>query len=377
LKTQIGEFVNKLEDYLNSQIGIHFLQDNRRRPTLIAGDLVFDFTNHPEFATLQQWDGEKLIPLDLSAISGYIDLVAQGIGSGTDASLFLRSDGAGHWVLAAGPVGPAGPIGDPGAPGADGADGISAYQVAVNNGFVGTEADWLMSLVGPPGVDGADGADGSVWYNGAGVPGGGLGIDGDYYIRTSNGDVYFKSAGTWAIILNITGPPGANGTNGTNGTNGIDGSVWYNGTGVPAGGLGVNGDYYIRTSNGDVYFKSAGSWSVILNITGPAGAAGATGAGAVTLHGSGNPASGLGSDGQLYINEQQGDLWLKISGTWTLYGANAYYFQGKAFLTIAPNNGDVITYDSSLSGGVGAWKGAAPVGAFDDETRARLNLAIL
>jgi hypothetical protein len=109
LKTQISEFVSKLEDYLNSQIGIHFLQDNTRRPTLIAGDLVFDFINHPQFATLQQWDGEKLIPLDLSAISGYIDLVAQGIGSGTDSSLFLRSDGAGHWVLAAGPVGPAGP----------------------------------------------------------------------------------------------------------------------------------------------------------------------------------------------------------------------------------------------------------------------------
>lgn len=39
--------------------------------------------------------------------------------------------------------------GDPGDPGAPGA---SAYQVAVANGFVGTEAEWLDSLVGPTGV---------------------------------------------------------------------------------------------------------------------------------------------------------------------------------------------------------------------------------
>ena len=35
--------------------------------------------------------------------------------------------------------------------GADGADGKSAYQVAVDNGYVGTEAEWLASLKGEPG----------------------------------------------------------------------------------------------------------------------------------------------------------------------------------------------------------------------------------
>jgi hypothetical protein len=34
-----------------------------------------------------------------------------------------------------------------------GGDGASAYQVAVANGFVGTEAEWLASLVGPHGSD--------------------------------------------------------------------------------------------------------------------------------------------------------------------------------------------------------------------------------
>lgn len=36
-----------------------------------------------------------------------------------------------------------------------GAEGKSAYDVAVENGFVGTEAEWLASLVGAPGTDAA------------------------------------------------------------------------------------------------------------------------------------------------------------------------------------------------------------------------------
>ena len=59
-----------------------------------------------------------------------------------------------------GPQGPPGADGQDGAPGADGADGASAYEVALANGFVGTEAEWLASLVGPEGPAGQDGAPG-------------------------------------------------------------------------------------------------------------------------------------------------------------------------------------------------------------------------
>ena len=48
--------------------------------------------------------------------------------------------------------------GEPGLPGNDGADGDSAYQVALNNGFVGTESEWLDSLVGPQGPQGEPGS---------------------------------------------------------------------------------------------------------------------------------------------------------------------------------------------------------------------------
>lgn len=51
--------------------------------------------------------------------------------------------------------------GIPGANGKDGKDGLSAYDLAVRNGYKGSEADWLDSLVGPPGVDGLDGQNGT------------------------------------------------------------------------------------------------------------------------------------------------------------------------------------------------------------------------
>lgn len=45
--------------------------------------------------------------------------------------------------------------------GTNGTNGKSAYQVAVDEGFVGTETEWLASLVGAKGDDGADGTNGS------------------------------------------------------------------------------------------------------------------------------------------------------------------------------------------------------------------------
>ena len=44
--------------------------------------------------------------------------------------------------------------------GADGTNGKSAYNIAVDNGFTGTETEWLESLKGNTGEPGAPGADG-------------------------------------------------------------------------------------------------------------------------------------------------------------------------------------------------------------------------
>ncbi|QGH73838.1 tail fiber protein [Vibrio phage vB_VhaM_VH-8] len=44
--------------------------------------------------------------------------------------------------------------------GEDGADGLSAYQVAVNSGYTGTQEQWLSSLKGKTGAAGANGTNG-------------------------------------------------------------------------------------------------------------------------------------------------------------------------------------------------------------------------
>jgi hypothetical protein len=44
--------------------------------------------------------------------------------------------------------------------GTDGVDGKSAYELAVESGFTGTEAEWLESLRGADGVDGLNGLSG-------------------------------------------------------------------------------------------------------------------------------------------------------------------------------------------------------------------------
>ena len=44
--------------------------------------------------------------------------------------------------------------------GANGKDGRSAYEIAIENGFVGTVAEWLESLKGKDGIDGKDGLPG-------------------------------------------------------------------------------------------------------------------------------------------------------------------------------------------------------------------------
>jgi hypothetical protein len=64
-----------------------------------------------------------------------------------------------------GPAGPQGVAGANGASGIQGTNGLSAYQVAVANGFNGTEIQWLTSLVGSQGLQGVAGIAGQDGKN--------------------------------------------------------------------------------------------------------------------------------------------------------------------------------------------------------------------
>lgn len=68
-------------------------------------------------------------------------------------------------VILTAPLGPRGPKGDDGELGPT---GLSAYEVALLEGFIGSEAAWLASLVGPQGASGGfythtQGFPASVW----------------------------------------------------------------------------------------------------------------------------------------------------------------------------------------------------------------------
>ena len=60
-------------------------------------------------------------------------------------------------------------------------------------------------------------------------------------------------------------------TGGIQGTAGTPGSVWRNGTNAPSNSLGIDGDYYLNTTTGDIYTRSGGVYTKIGNIQGPAG----------------------------------------------------------------------------------------------------------
>lgn len=95
--------------------------------------------------------------------------------------------------------------------GKDGENGKSAYEIAVQNGYDGTESDWLESLKGQKGDTGEPGAAGAKGDPGEKGDQGEPGTPGEKGERGEKGEK--GDAGT----------PGKNGVNGKDGANGING----------------------------------------------------------------------------------------------------------------------------------------------------------
>ena len=75
-------------------------------------------------------------------------------------------------------TGAVGATGPTGTNGTNGTNGQSAYQAAVSNGFVGTEAQWLTSLQGAQGIQGVAGATGAQGIAGTNGTNGTVGATG-------------------------------------------------------------------------------------------------------------------------------------------------------------------------------------------------------
>ena len=105
-----------------------------------------------------------------------------------------------------------------------GQDGKSAYEIAVENGFEGTEQEWLESLKGEPGEPGEPGAAGSAGQDGAagqdgiGIRNAEINEAGELVITLSNGQVL-----NLGVVVGEDGQDGEDGKDGQDGEDGKDG----------------------------------------------------------------------------------------------------------------------------------------------------------
>lgn len=137
--------------------------------------------------------------------------------------------------------------------------GKSAYEVAVENGFSGTETEWLASLKGATGAPGADGRDGE------------------------NGKTpYVGDNGNWYIGADDTGKPsrgakGEKGEKGDTGAQGIQGEKGEKGEKGDTGAQGIQGEQGIQGVQGEKGDKGEKGAQGPQGLQGPPGSAGADG----------------------------------------------------------------------------------------------------
>ena len=141
-------------------------------------------------------------------------------------------------------------LGVAGGGGTPGEDGASAYEVAVQNGFVGNESAWLESLIGPEGQPGAVGGVG---------PRGPAGLDG------AVGPVGPVGPSGPAGADGPTGAPGLDGDIGPAGPAGADGATGP--VGPPGPGINWLGEWQPSTTyaEDDASFYNGSSWISLLN----------------------------------------------------------------------------------------------------------------
>lgn len=177
--------------------------------------------------------------------------------------------------------------------GAQGIQGLSAYQVAVQHGFEGTEDEWLISLKGEKGETGPKGDKGDTGEKGATGERGPQGLQGERGLQGVQGEQGEPG------IQGPIGPKGEKGDQGERGPQGPQGQIGPQGPkGDTGSGLnikgeldsesqlpqeGVSGDAWLIAGNLYVYVGENGNvesnpkWSNVGSIQGPAGPTGPKG----------------------------------------------------------------------------------------------------
>ena len=128
-------------------VGIYGLMDDKKKPTLWADRLYIKEGTEPGEST------KEPSPDVITQLQESIDkAIISGARVDEDGNLIIETKNGESYN--------AGPLPQGGGEGEGGADGKSAYEIAVKNGFEGTEQEWLDSLVGPQGPQGPQGEKG-------------------------------------------------------------------------------------------------------------------------------------------------------------------------------------------------------------------------
>jgi hypothetical protein len=228
------------------------------------------------YALYAKTSGNGLGPLGPQGIQGPAGLDGTNGTNGIDGI-----DGA---------TGPQGPAGLNGTDGTNGTNGISAYQTWLGLGNVGTETDFINSLTGPQGIQGTAGNDGATGPQG---PAGSNGTNGQsaYEIAVANG--YIGTEAQWLTSLQgATGATGATGAQGLTGVTGPQGSAGPTGL---TGAAGAQGPIGLTGATGP---QGPAGLTGATGPQGPAGLTGATGAqGPIGLTGATGPQGPAGPTG--------------------------------------------------------------------------------
>ena len=141
-----------------------------------------------------------------------------------DAKFALKNDGGGS-----------------GTTGTAGVDGASAFEIAVANGFEGTEAEWLASLKGEKGDKGDTGAQGAKGEKGDKGDTGAQGLQGAKGDKGDKGDAFTYADFTAAQLAALKGEKGDKGDKGDTGAQGAKGEKGDKGDTGARGATGATG----------------------------------------------------------------------------------------------------------------------------------------
>lgn len=229
-------------------------------------------------------------------------------------------------------------------------EGKSAYDIAVEHGFVGTEEEWLESLVGPQGPQGEKGEQGAAGQDGADGADGADGQDGQDGADGADGEdgvtptIEINDEGYWVINGVVTdvkaeGQDGADGADGEDGATptieiNADGYWVINGVVTEIKAVGEDGEDGIRGPQG---------------IQGPEGEKGDKGdkgdRGSLWFYGSSDPSAHdfdvTLQESDMYLNTEKGSIWSYNGTAWTAI----YSLSGGTVEEVTPGGsiGDALT----------------------------------